>query len=220
MTAVPLASDRLPDGIEARGTCRIVDHVVGLAEIFDTDVNAVVLRAPRIHRAPAVDLDRLIADLRHPLRVDVRADGDAEPELDRTLERPGCGPALPAAIRHWTTVLSDLTGATGCGIRLARLDEQMCPLFHADRVTARLLVTWRGVTTELVTTPGYAERIADDEAARRSGAGADVFRPAPGDLVLMKGALWPDCSAGPAVHRSPAVPAGEPRIVCTWDPVV
>ena len=45
-------------------------------------------------------------------------------------------------------MFADLTAAERLGVRLARLDEPMCPRFHVDHVGVRLLTTYCGVGAE------------------------------------------------------------------------
>lgn len=187
--------------------------------MFDANCNSVVLRASPETDLPGADRARILSDLKFALNSHIDANGDGLDSFARPLGKIGCSPRVTELLHLWTEVLCELSGASGCGVRLEKLDRQMCPNFHFDRVTARMLVTWHGETTDLATAPDYAQRLLGDESLRKTGAGGDVLRAEVGDLVLMKGDLWPDLAVGPAVHRSPEVPEGEQRLMCTWDPM-
>lgn len=200
------------------GTCRVVERIVDLSAFREADCNSVVLRGSPGIALPAEDRDALLANLNQKLRLDVLADGRADQTLDASLRAMGCSDVPAAQIREWTKVVCELTGSIGCTVKLQRADRQMCPWFHSDRVSVRLLVTWCGTTTEVVTTPNYVEQFEADPTTRQSGAGAEILRPEVGDFLLMKGSLWPENTVGACVHRSPDVADGEARLVVTWDP--
>lgn len=205
--------------IQSVGTTRIVHEFADLVELHDSECSSVVLRAGGVQGLGEGDRTRLIESMRHPVHGEVGGDGEGIERLAQSLDKLGCSPGVAAFLSHWTEVVCELTGASSCGVRLARLSEQMCPLFHTDRVTVRLLVTWDGVTTELATAPGYSELIAERPELKETGDQGQVFRPENGDMVLMKGELWPGLRHGAAVHRSPVVPGESTRLMCTWDPL-
>ncbi|KAK9909505.1 hypothetical protein WJX75_003274 [Coccomyxa subellipsoidea] len=105
---------------------------------------------------------------------------------------------------------------------LALLDRTMCPRWHADHVTMRLLCTYFGAGTEFVEnryadrrplqrmlfqdTQGYGIR---DESAVQSAS--------PGDVLYLKGHAFPGNAGFGAVHRSPAASVEAPRLVFTLD---
>ncbi len=117
-----------------------------------------------------------------------------------------------------------LFGLRRAGLRLATLNRAMCPRFHVDRVLCRLVTTYHGVATEWL----------PHEAVDRSKLGLgsngqsdldsglftnqdDIRRLTCGDVALLKGELWAGNENAGLVHRSPAVPAGENRLLLTVD---
>jgi hypothetical protein len=102
----------------------------------------------------------------------------------------------------------------------------MCPRFHVDRVTLRVVSTYQGRGTELVAHEhvdrrylGHAARGAADEESGLLRVPGCVCVARPFDIVLLKGEAWPDNAGRGAVHRSPAASAEAPRLVMTLDPL-
>lgn len=91
-----------------------------------------------------------------------------------------------------------ITGAETLGVRIDVTDRATCPRFHADRVTLRLMTTYRGPGTQW---------LQDGETHQ-----ADA-----GDVLFAKGDLWPDLRCGPCVHRSPQPLPGQSRVLLTLD---
>ncbi|MBO6508089.1 MAG: DUF1826 domain-containing protein [Roseibium sp.] len=92
-------------------------------------------------------------------------------------------------------------------LRLDVSDEVMCPKFHTDNVTARLLCSYRGPGTEYV--PAGAE--TDPGRIRQVPTGA---------VALFRGRAWPDREETGLLHRSPPTPANcSARLLLVIDPV-
>jgi len=112
-----------------------------------------------------------------------------------------------------------MLGLAKVHIRLERLAHDACSLFHIDFVSARLIKTYIGPTTEYL--PEFAtdrtglglgrnERICRDPRA--------VRRLPPGAVGVFKGSRGAAGPAGAAVHRSPPVEAdGAVRYVLVID---
>jgi hypothetical protein len=110
------------------------------------------------------------------------------------------------------------------GLRLTALDKAMCPKFHVDRVPTRLVTTYYGIATQYIPhhlvnramlghgsggKPDHKSGLFDDEQAIRQMRA--------GDVALLKGESWLGNEGAGLVHRSPAVPAGEHRMLMTLD---
>ncbi|MGF1547717.1 MAG: DUF1826 domain-containing protein [Thiotrichales bacterium] len=151
---------------------------------------------------------------------------------DRAPEFAGL-PALPGAAdlqrdAAWLAeIYAALLGCPALGLRLEVLERAMCPRFHVDRVGIRMLCTYRGPGTEWLD-----ERCADRRWLGQAGHGkgdaesglildpAGIGRAPPFAVVLLKGALWQGNTGRGAIHRSPAVAAGEaPRVVLALDAI-
>lgn len=198
---------------------RAVDDVAGLAVLFEDAVSLVVLRGALARTvdpsAPWLARDR-----------DARVVVDPEAQAFTGLLPHDAGAADEAvldALAPLVEVFAALAECARVGVRLAVTGAAMCPRFHVDHVGLRAAVTLLGPGTEWLdhrdvdrARLGHrAGGLADD----RSGllrAGAVVHRAEAGDLVLMKGAAWPDNELRAAVHRSPRVD-GARRVVVTLD---
>lgn len=221
----PLGADKTTtftgDPAPAQSSWRMVRDVAELAAIFEPTVNVVSLRRARS--------EALIEACRCAL---------IEPGFRKWLTVPS-GPAglrdihdvltgLPALaddVHFWVDVLADLTGSEGVGVRLARVESAMCPRFHVDRVTLRVVCTYEGRGTEFISNEhvdrrrlGHAAGGASDETSGLLLIPDCVRTAEPGDVVLLKGEAWADIGGG-AVHRSPAVSSASPRLVMTLDPL-
>jgi hypothetical protein len=131
-------------------------------------------------------------------------------------------PHLAADVAHWAEVLVELTGCQTVGVRVARIIDAMCPLFHVDYVTVRLVTTYVGAATELRERGDGVIGHTIDQTTGKATALFDesrVVRAAPGDVVLMKGGRWPGNETKGCLHRSPHACADEPRFVLTLDPI-
>ena len=110
------------------------------------------------------------------------------------------------------------------GLRLTALDRAMCPRFHVDRVPCRLLTTFQGAATEWLPHE-FVNRTklgpgSNGQSDRKSGlfqSQHDIQQLKCGDVALLKGELWEGNENAGLVHRSPALSAGERRLLLTLD---
>ena len=138
------------------------------------------------------------------------------------------GAATPSELSNDIAKLVDmyccLLGLKRTGLRLTALKRAMCPRFHVDRVPCRLVTTYSGVATEWLPHqsvdrsklgPGWNGHSDFDSGLyqRRS----DVRQLGCGDVAVLKGELWEGNEDAGLVHRSPAVPADESRLLLTLD---
>ena len=110
------------------------------------------------------------------------------------------------------------------GLRLAALNRAMCPRFHVDRVPCRLITTYQGVATEWLphqvvdrSKLGLGSNGQSDLDSGLFRHQRDIQQLNCGDVALLKGELWEGNENAGLVHRSPAVPAGESRLLLTLD---
>ncbi len=135
---------------------------------------------------------------------------------------------LEADIARWAKQYSALTGVDRCKVTLAAVWSDACRKFHADFVGLRLLCTYAGPGTEFISnefvsrdveldtsrsieaiSQANAQMIADPSAVRRAHEG---------DVLVLKGELWPHNRGRGAMHRSPPIEAaGQRRLVLTID---
>ena len=119
---------------------------------------------------------------------------------------------LLADLALLTEIFCDLLGCPAVGLRGARIEHAMCPKWHIDRVPIRLLCTYDGPGTEWLDDQSVA-RCSLSELADGARQRATL-----GEVVLLKGALWQDNKGQGAIHRSPAIEAGQ-RTVVSLDPL-
>ncbi len=110
------------------------------------------------------------------------------------------------------------------GLRLTVLDRPMCPKFHVDKIPCRLVTTFQGVASqwlphEIVNRQklGFgANGKADNESGIYKNQ-EDIQQLNCGDVALLKGEYWEGNENAGLVHRSPALPTGERRLLLTLD---
>lgn len=117
-----------------------------------------------------------------------------------------------------TALYCDLFDLERVGLRLNTLDHAMCPKFHVDSVTCRLVCTYGGVGTEWLE-DAYADR-------RKLGSGSGglsdelsglildnnaIHKMPPYAVGLLKGRLWEGNEQHGAIHRSPTLTPNSPR---------
>ncbi|GAA3953396.1 DUF1826 domain-containing protein [Allohahella marinimesophila] len=110
------------------------------------------------------------------------------------------------------------------GLRLTTLTTAMCPRFHTDHVACRLLTTYGGPGTEWLPEACLdRQRLGMGSGGRpdtQSGLYNDtnaIQQLTEGHVALLKGAAWPGNEQHGAVHRSPALAAGEFRLLLSLD---
>jgi len=194
--------------------------VADLTAIFETSAN-VVLHPRRLASGVQAEAERAASQRNFRLiaSIAMSPSGAFEPPL-ALVELP----ALAADVLHWVEAFAELTGANLVGVRMARLEAPMCPRFHTDRVTLRLVATYLGPGTEVLAEQdvdrswlGHAAKGRADELSGLMRPGAQIVRAAAGDVVLLKGDSWPGNAGRGAIHRSPAQSANEARLVLTLD---
>jgi hypothetical protein len=218
MSAAAPATRRL----ETTSSVRFVDQVIGLAGIFEPQVNIVVLRRPR-SAALAAECGRAVAQTASRRLFSVTTDASMEHAI--AAEFDGF-PELAADVQFWVEALAELTGNEHIGVRLARLEAAMCPRLHVDRVALRLVCTYHGPGTEFVPSERF-DRTLLGHALHNGHAGnhvaceheGGVLAAQAGDIVLLKGETWPDNAGRGAIHRSASASAQTPRLVMTLDPL-
>jgi len=200
---------------------RAVDDVAGLSAVFEDGVNVVALS----RKVGVTILDEAQVALARPsfrlLTSIAPSEGPAA-----LGDQMACLPQLAAEIHFWTEVLAELTGCELVGVRLARLEAAMCPRFHVDKVTVRVVSTFAGSGTEYIPEEevdrrwlGHAALGANDEVSGLLRPGARIRQAEAGDLVFLKGEAWPENAGRGAVHRSPWASSTRPRLVMTLDPL-
>ncbi len=177
-------------------------------ERLDDAVEELLAASPQFQTAMAVSPDRAHA------QVSEATGGTAPTELADN-------------IAELVDMFCYLFGLKRAGLRLATLSRAMCPRFHVDRVPCRLVTTYHGVATEWLphqavdrSKLGPGSNGQSDLASGLFADESDIQRLTCGDVALLKGELWTGNEDAGLVHRSPAVPAGENRLLLTLDFVI
>lgn len=126
-----------------------------------------------------------------------------------TAETPACHERdhLIEDIAALAEMFAGLMRAPFLHLRLEQVTTNACRKFHIDRLSARLICTYRGTGTQYGISAGGSE-------PRR------VFTVATGCPIVLRGTLWPENPASGLLHRSPPIQAtGETRLVLVLDPV-
>jgi hypothetical protein len=199
-----------------------IRDIPALVHLYRPDTSVLVLERDLMPEILGDARDRLSRAPAHHVFT-VRS---ADPALaDRVAQELGEGP-LAQDVLTWTEILADLTGVPHVGIRLARVERAMCPRFHVDRVTVRLVTTYIGEGTEFIDQSDIDRRWLGHETPdpredhpdlRRSGS--PIHQARAGDVVLLRGESWIAGEGKGAVHRSPPASHASPRLVLTLDPL-
>lgn len=191
---------------DATSTVHVLE-IADLAAIHEAHVRVVSLRRsvlPTLARYA----ERIVREQPFQFRsvVACEEDGglDALDDLVKHLPPDDARDVLVQDIAFWIEVVTCLSGLPRCGVRLACLDERMCPRFHVDQVPFRLLCTYAGSGTEWLDERDVDRSMPIGFAVKR---GAKVQRAGRMDVTLLKD----------AVHRSPD--CARPRLLLTLEPV-
>ena len=193
-----------------------------LADIYQDDINIAIWQRTISERLEDAVEQFLAGDSRFETAMTVSPDNAHAGIIEAT------GGTAPTEFADNVAELVDmfccLFGLHRAGLRLAALSRAMCPRFHVDRVPCRLITTYCGVATEWLPHravdrsklgPGANGR-SDLESGLFSNQ-SDIQQLSCGDVALLKGELWTGNEDAGLVHRSPAVPAGENRLLLTLD---
>jgi hypothetical protein len=155
--------------------------------------------------------------------------GDAAVALDTLLEQAfvadGLDPRSGTPFQQWRRDLLHLVALAKeiapqtpkLMLRLQRLEDSGCPLFHVDRVPLRLLCVYLGAGTE------WLPEDALDRARLGTGSNASVRdwsavqNIGRGHVAVMKGDSFPGNAGRGLVHRSPEACSARPRILAAID---
>lgn len=201
-----------PESIPATPTWRRVPELADLVEIFDPGVQVCTWQR-EIDPAIGTYLSQLPQT--RELQVIETLSPAAQPKLDGLPDRRG-RPSLMEDQSLLREVVCELLGCAAIGLRLARIGRAMCPGWHVDRVGIRLVCTYQGPGTQWLDDQDVDR---GDLRSGRIGEGAFI-QAAPGEIVLLKGALWQGNDAFGAIHRSPGLgSSASRRTLITLDPL-
>jgi hypothetical protein len=204
------ALDREISSLRVPVSVRVVSSTSGLSAIRDAGCAAVILtRQPE----PQLQswLNALQPDKLPQARVIVRPDlvKEVVNEICDTCGTPLTQErrSLVDDIADMASYFSDLMNVRYLRLRLDVVTTNACRRFHIDAVTARLVCTYRGQTTQL----GEAETACDPDEV------VSVPQICP---VVLRGSNWPGDEPTKLRHRSPPIEgSGETRLLLVLDPI-
>lgn len=188
----------------------IVDTLAQLSTIHDAGCAAVILqRAP----APALHtwLNALAPDRLPEARVilppaKVKEAVEQICDACKTPEGPERS-ALTHDIAELATHFAAIMGVDYVRLRLDVVTTNACRKFHIDAITARLICTYRGQTTQF----GQAKLDCDPDDVR------SVPHASP---IILRGTKWASDAPTRLKHRSPPIEGtGETRLLLVLDPI-
>lgn len=202
----------------------VVDEVQELTEIFRPEINFVGLKRKANSQIAKVveqiNLFNSVLEIIDPHRFDFQSLYD---KLDNVIDAQ----YLVQDIMHLTEIFETITGAEKIGLRLAELTKPMCPGFHFDRVTLRLLCTYTGPATQWVDNSSVTRHQSESKSQKTKTTISvdknaqiqelDIF-----DVGFLKGEDWLDENGSnkgkSIVHRSPPIqPGSYRRVILTLD---
>lgn len=126
--------------------------------------------------------------------------------------------ALQSDVQKLVTMFADLFDQTHVGMRLELVDKTLCPLFHVDKVMARMVTTYHGPATEWLTEDNInrqALQLRDHDHVMQD---QDKLQAAnAGEVLVFKGQEWPGEEVQGIVHRSALATPENRRLLLTLD---
>lgn len=189
-----------------------VDELVDLVGIFDANIQISALPR-RLDDSLKEYLSQL--DGKGELQLIETVSKTDELELGRLPEGLGKS-ALIEDLSLLRDIVCDLVDCDAVGLRVARVNQAMCPGWHIDRVGIRMVCTYQGPGTQWL----------EDQSVDRSllpqikNEDRPYIEAGEGEIVLLKGGLWQENEEFGSIHRSPELP--DPtilRTVVTIDPL-
>ena len=208
MAATNIAAEATP----AVPTWRRVSELADLVEIFDPGVQVCAWQR---EIDPAIETYLAQLHQTGELQVLETLSPAAQPRLDALPGGTGRA-SLIEDLSLLREVVCELLDCAAAGLRLARLGHAMCPGWHVDRVGIRLVCTYQGPGTQWLDDQNTDRRDLRSDETKESA----LVQASPGEIVLLKGALWQGNDAFGAIHRSPCLGSSAAlRTLITLDPL-
>ena len=156
-------------------------------------------------------LERLDSDRLPKARVILPPDriNDALEQICDISDTPDCEKRkrLIDDVTKLAKVFADLMKTAHLRLRFDVVTTNSCKKFHIDRITARLLCTYRGTGTQ------YGVSIDGPEPDH-------ILTVPTGSPSVLRGSLWPETPKSGILHRSPPIEGtGEYRSILVLDPI-
>jgi hypothetical protein len=198
-------------------TCLSDEHEV-FTEFFNDNVNVCVWR--RRLAASINEYSLLLAQ--QPVKI-VRAVSPIELKsvLSPLLPESEGKHAFLDDMHLLSEMMTCLFDCSSVGLRLISLSQPMCPTFHTDKISGRLICTYLGKGTEWLLNETLSDIFSLHNIAEQNqfDKQRSIMQAQQGDVLLLKGDAWPDNEGKGAVHRSPPNLCQEQRLLLTLDPM-
>ena len=149
------------------------------------------------------DIDQLLA-----CGIELKLQGSVEEikeELHVLLADKSISPSFIKDATYLLDSFREVSQAQDFRLMLATVNSNMCRKFHTDINTIRMLCTYAGPGTEWLS-DDVTEQIQSQHHGRKGDVIVDesfIYRVGTGDVVILKGALYPE--GNPIMHRSPSI---------------
>lgn len=222
--SLPTASDSVPPAAALSNTSRTSFGQVPdvLVDIYNPDVNMSVWQ--RQLSPELIEECRALLDKQVFTAQSLTLNSSQLNQLDDLLPEFAFYSQLNEDIKLLTEMFSCLFELKFIGLRLTVLTGSMCPKFHVDWVPCRLVTTYCGVGTEWLPHENVDRSKLGTGSGGKSDAESGLYNSPKviqtlncGDVALLKGESWQGNEGCGLVHRSPAVPENQRRLLLTMD---
>jgi hypothetical protein len=176
----------------------------GLRDIYGESIN--ILIAPW---TPSEELRTAISAAKYDdlPELDAVIESERIPLLLPELVHTPIGKALLQELLPAISAFRDLLPCKRIRVMLMRTLGRTCPLFHVDRVTLRMLCTFRGPGTEWVANADVARKgLGRGDNDKVIVPGTVIYSIPAFHLCVLKGDAYKGNAGRGIVHRSPSVP--------------
>jgi len=129
-------------------------------------------------------------------------------------------PVLCSDLLSLLQLFDEIAQSDGYRVLLTTVSGDMCRKFHTDINDLRLLCTYRGPGTLWLPNEAVNRAALSDPSGKAPAyfLEDDIMQAEPCDVLVIKGALYPDKDSLAAVHRSPQIEAsGQQRLLLRMD---
>ena len=199
------------------------DQPTVLSDIYQPECNIVAWRRDLAPDIQAIVNDFLVSNRGFQVSMTLSPQ-DAFAPIHQALGGAELTAPLSEDIAELVDMFCCLFGLGKVGLRLTALDKAMCPKFHFDKVSCRLVTTYQGAATEWLphnvvdrSKLGHGSEGKPDELSGLFPKLENIQQLTVGDVALLKGEHWEGNEGAGLVHRSPSLSAGEQRLLLTLD---
>jgi hypothetical protein len=221
--SLSISSHKPSELVAQKPTAAIDNHPSIFSDIYRDDVNISVWTRDLSNDANAC-VKSLLESQRHYEKAFFTQSEEINTQLLKAAPELEHLTALRQDIAELTDMFCFLFDLKQAGVRLTLIEKAMCPRFHVDKVPNRLVCTYHGIATQWLPCDkadysklGPASKGVSDEQSGIYSSLTDICELTPGDVALLKGALWAGNENTGLVHRSPEVPDGQKRLLLTID---